>query len=256
MMTGSWRCIIGESDFRSDAFEHHSVSISTLRSHSIARGCQQGFVPQTICTMIRGRIFCISRGRSSILEALKWNALAQRSIGSPVRGIAATSPAWAKKMPDRPKALDESEFTEAFLKGSGPGGQKIVSLLLRLLSYNMLQLLIERRANRSFKTQNKTSSAVQLKHIPTGMVLKVQATRSRTQNRKIARQMLAERVEELEKGKESRVAVVGETKRKRKSSAVKKSKRKYRQLDEAKKESEEVQHIDEHEEKERGNGKG
>ena len=46
--------------------------------------------------------------------------------------------------------------------------------------------------------------------------------------------MLAERVEELEKGKESRVAVVGETKRKKKSSAVKKSKRKYRALEEAK----------------------
>lgn len=82
-------------------------------------------------------------------------------------------------------------------------------------------------------TQNKTSSAVQLKHIPTGIVLKVQATRSRTQNRKIARQMLAGRVEELEKGKESRIAVVGETKKKRKSSAVKKSKRKYRLLEEA-----------------------
>jgi len=75
---------------------------------------------------------------------------------------------------------------------------------------------------------------VQLKHIPTGLVLKVQATRSRTQNRKIARQMLAERVEEIEKGKDSRVAVVVETKRKRKSSAVKKSKRKYRALEEAK----------------------
>ena len=82
--------------------------------------------------------------------------------------------------------------------------------------------------------QNKTSSAVQLKHIPTGLVLKVQATRSRTQNRKIARRMLAEKVEELEKGKESRVAVVGETKRKKKSSAVKKSKRKYRLLEQAK----------------------
>ncbi len=46
--------------------------------------------------------------------------------------------------------------------------------------------------------------------------------------------MLAERVEELEKGKESRVAVVGETKKKKKSSAVKKSKRKYRLLEEAK----------------------
>lgn len=49
--------------------------------------------------------------------------------------------------------------------------------------------------------------------------------------------MLAERVEEIEKGKESRVAVVGETKRRRKSSAVKKSKRKYRALEEAKKEA-------------------
>jgi protein subunit release factor B len=78
---------------------------------------------------------------------------------------------------------------------------------------------------------------VQLKHIPTGLVLKVQATRSRSQNRKIAREMLAERVEELEKGKESRVAVVQEVKRKRKSSAAKKSKRKYRALEEAKKAS-------------------
>jgi peptide chain release factor len=76
---------------------------------------------------------------------------------------------------------------------------------------------------------------VQLKHIPTGLVLKVQATRSRAQNRKIARQMLAERVEEIEKGKDSRVSIVKEVKRKRKSSAIKKSKRKYRALDEAKK---------------------
>jgi protein subunit release factor B len=66
------------------------------------------------------------------------------------------------------------------------------------------------------------------------MVVKVQATRSRAQNRKIARQMLAEKIEQMEKGKESRAAIVGETKRKRKSSAVKKSKRKYRLLEAAK----------------------
>lgn len=82
--------------------------------------------------------------------------------------------------------------------------------------------------------QNKTSSAVQLKHIPSGLVLKVQATRSRAQNRKIAREVLALKVEEMQKGKESRVAVVGEAKRKKKSSAVKKSKRKYKALEEEK----------------------
>ena len=46
--------------------------------------------------------------------------------------------------------------------------------------------------------------------------------------------MLAAKVEELEKGKDSRIAVVGETKRKKKSSAMKKSKRKYRLLEQAK----------------------
>lgn len=83
--------------------------------------------------------------------------------------------------------------------------------------------------------KNKTSSAVQLKHLRTGLVLKVQATRSRTQNRKIARQMLAERIDEMERGAESRTAIVREAKSKKKSSAAKKSRRKYRALDEAKK---------------------
>jgi hypothetical protein len=46
--------------------------------------------------------------------------------------------------------------------------------------------------------------------------------------------MLAERLDELEKGDQNRVAVVGEIKRKRKSSAVKKSKRKYKFLELAK----------------------
>ncbi|KAH0408375.1 hypothetical protein KCU90_g21991, partial [Aureobasidium melanogenum] len=69
-----------------------------------------------------------------------------------------------KPLPPRPTIL-ESDITEAFLKGTGPGGQKI----------------------------NKTSSAVQLKHLPTGLVIKCQETRSRSQNRKIARRILAER---------------------------------------------------------------
>ncbi|TVY87309.1 putative peptide chain release factor-like protein, mitochondrial, partial [Lachnellula willkommii] len=120
--------------------------------------------------------------------------------------ITTTSAKWVKKMPDRPKPPPEEEFTEVFLHGSGPGGQKI----------------------------NKTSSAVQLKHIPTGLVLKVQEHRSRSQNRKLARQKLAERLDVMERGSESRVAVKAEVKRKKKSSATKKTKRKYRRLEEEK----------------------
>ena len=105
----------------------------------------------------------------------------------------------AAQLPPRPSVKDE-DLEEAFLKGSGPGGQKI----------------------------NKTSSAVQLKHIPTGVVVKSQATRSRSQNRKIARRILAEKLEEAEKGPESRTALKADIKRKKKASKMKKARRKYR----------------------------
>ncbi|OTA99218.1 hypothetical protein M426DRAFT_325361 [Hypoxylon sp. CI-4A] len=109
-------------------------------------------------------------------------------------------------LPPRPKPPPEEEIEEAFLKGSGPGGQKI----------------------------NKTNSAVQLKHIPTGIVVKSQATRSRSQNRVIARQLLADRLDQIARGDQSRSAVVGEFKRKKKASSGKKSRRKYRKLEEEK----------------------
>ena len=48
--------------------------------------------------------------------------------------------------------------------------------------------------------QNKTNSAVQLIHKPTGIVVKSQATRSRSQNQKIAKEILAAKVEALERG--------------------------------------------------------
>ncbi|KAI1663070.1 RF-1 domain-containing protein [Daldinia decipiens] len=106
-------------------------------------------------------------------------------------------------LPPRPKPPPEEDIEESFLKGSGPGGQKI----------------------------NKTNSAVQLKHLPTGLVVKSQATRSRSQNRVIARQLLADKLDDLARGGESRSAVVGEFKRKKKASSAKKSRRKYRKLD-------------------------
>lgn len=82
--------------------------------------------------------------------------------------------------------------------------------------------------------QNKTNSAVQLKHIPTGIVVKSQATRSRSQNRKLAREILAQRIDELTNGDQSRSAIVGAVKKKRADSAAKKSRRKYKLLEEEK----------------------
>ncbi|CDO92863.1 unnamed protein product [Kluyveromyces dobzhanskii CBS 2104] len=78
-------------------------------------------------------------------------------------------------MPPRPKFTDEMEkdIEEKFLHGGrGPGGQKI----------------------------NKCNSKVQLRHAPTGIVIDCQATRSRDQNRKIAREKLALRIAQRENG--------------------------------------------------------
>ena len=82
---------------------------------------------------------------------------------------------------------------------SGPGGQKI----------------------------NKTSSAVQLIHAPTGVVVKCQETRSRSQNRVIARNLLANKLEVLDKGPLSRQGQLIAKKVAQKKSATKKSRRKH-----------------------------
>ena len=82
--------------------------------------------------------------------------------------------------------------------------------------------------------QNKTSSAVQLKHLPTGVVVKCQETRSRQQNREIARRLLADKVEHLQSGNESRVAIKAQEAAKKRASKLKKTKRKYRKLEDAK----------------------
>ncbi|MBX7067632.1 MAG: peptide chain release factor-like protein [Parachlamydiales bacterium] len=64
--------------------------------------------------------------------------------------------------------LHESDLVEKFILGSGSGGQKI----------------------------NKTSSCVYLKHLPSGIEIKCQHTRSRDLNRLYARRELCERLEE------------------------------------------------------------
>ncbi|MBN2063559.1 MAG: peptide chain release factor-like protein [Sedimentisphaerales bacterium] len=67
--------------------------------------------------------------------------------------------------------LSEGDLEESFVKGSGPGGQKV----------------------------NKTSSCVQLKHIPTGTIIKMQKERSLALNRFFARRKMCELLE-IEQG--------------------------------------------------------
>lgn len=69
-------------------------------------------------------------------------------------------------------------------------------------------------------------------------MVKSQATRSQSQNEKIARRLLVDRVEELEKGEQSRNAIKADRARKKKASKVKKSRRKYRESDPEKIENE------------------
>lgn len=59
-------------------------------------------------------------------------------------------------------------------------------------------------------------------------MVKCQDTRSREQNRKLAREHLAEKIDDLLNGDNSRSAVVAKIKARRKLSAAKKSRRKHR----------------------------
>lgn len=72
--------------------------------------------------------------------------------------------------------LCEADLQEQFVLGSGSGGQKI----------------------------NKTSSAVRLTHLPTGIAVKVQSSRFREENRWLARRALAEQILEQRNGEKSR----------------------------------------------------
>jgi protein subunit release factor B len=64
---------------------------------------------------------------------------------------------------------------ERFIKGGGKGGQAV----------------------------NKTNNCVFLKHVPTGTTVKCHATRSLVINRKLARRIMQERLDELQYGPNS-----------------------------------------------------
>mmetsp|Transcript_34576 Transcript_34576/g.79943 ORF Transcript_34576/g.79943 Transcript_34576/m.79943 type:complete len:495 (-) Transcript_34576:158-1642(-) len=96
--------------------------------------------------------------------------------------------------------LREEDLEEKFVRGSGAGGQKI----------------------------NKTSNRVVLAHLPTGLRVECQDTRSLQQNRKIARKRLQVKLEELVHGDraKSNVKRARAAERKAKNKIKRKSRRK------------------------------
>ena len=67
--------------------------------------------------------------------------------------------------------LNESELEETFERSSGPGGQNV----------------------------NKTSTKVLLRHLPTGISVTVQDTRSQAKNRELARERLLQALNDRQK---------------------------------------------------------
>jgi len=87
--------------------------------------------------------------------------------------------------------IKEADLRERFIKGAGPGGQKI----------------------------NKTSSCVQLLHVPSGIEVKCAVSRSQAMNRFLARRQLCERLERTvfkeKSAKEREIARIRRQKRRR-----------------------------------------
>lgn len=71
--------------------------------------------------------------------------------------------------------IDPGNLLEKFVRGSGAGGQKI----------------------------NKTANCVFLKHLPSGIAIKCQMTRSREMNRFLARRELCDQMDAIANGKAS-----------------------------------------------------
>ena len=74
--------------------------------------------------------------------------------------------------------LDEKDLEESFVRGGGPGGQKI----------------------------NKTSNKVRLRHIPPGATVAVQEQRELVTNRSIARRLLRDKVDLIINGANSKIS--------------------------------------------------
>ncbi|OHB55386.1 MAG: hypothetical protein A2173_05195 [Planctomycetes bacterium RBG_13_44_8b] len=98
--------------------------------------------------------------------------------------------------------LREENIQESFVRSSGPGGQRV----------------------------NKTSSCVYLKHLPTGLEVKMQQERSQALNRYFARKRLCELLEQERLGSKSPASLKAEKIRKQKQRRTRRSRKKSREI--------------------------
>lgn len=95
--------------------------------------------------------------------------------------------------------VSESDMEESFVRSGGPGGQHV----------------------------NKTATCVHLKHLPTGLVVKMQKARTQRLNRYYARKRLCELLENQQLGTQSPEAKRIEKIRKQKNRRRRRAKKTY-----------------------------
>ena len=96
-------------------------------------------------------------------------------------------------------AIREDDLEEQFIRSGGPGGQKV----------------------------NRTATCVRLKHVPTGLEVKMQKARSQALNRFYARRRLCELVEQRDSGQTSPLDKKREKIRRQKARRSRRARTKY-----------------------------